>query len=719
MTNGEISFSHAALPARLRERDRSEHATRESEGRLVQALQYARSERDRAEMYLDIAGVIIVALDFDGRITLINRRGCEILGFTESELLAKNWFTSFVPQRAQHDMFQRFREVMRGARAGGEPEEYPIVTRGGAERIISWHHALLRTEGSEKIIGTLSSGEDITTFREQQRELQTGARQQAGVADLGLRALSGVELDTLFGDAVRLLVRTLDVEYTNVLQLLPDGERLLLRAGAGWRDGLVGVEVFPAAQSQAGVALRSSEPVVVEDLRRDTRFRDPAFILDHNIAGAMSVVIQGRGEPFGVLGVFTTQPRRFDEEDIDFLQAIANVLADAIERRRAEEEIRAQTERLRLALQAARMGTWEWDITTNQARRSEDTASLLGLPPGRENDGLDAFFSAVHPEDREQLRRTIDACLEDDECEDYSAEYRVVWPDGTSHWLADRGRVYRDRFRKPVRLAGVTMDISARKQAEEQARLHQSELAHVMRISDVDEMASGLAHELNQPLTAVVNFAQGALRRLRSGDTSSPGFVEAIEGTASQAHRAGEIVRRLAKFVQKREPQQTVFVINDAVHEVISLTAAEARDYEAVIRAELDLENPSVSADNIQIEQVMVNLVRNGLEAMVNNKPNNRVLTIRTSVTDGEVHLTVADRGPGLSEDTLKRLFEPFYTTKTHGMGLGLSISRSIIDAHGGRLWASNHPNGGAVFEFTLPLVPGEVKSPCASCAEK
>jgi PAS domain S-box-containing protein len=531
-TMTEISSANASLAARLRERERVEDALRDGEVRLVEALQFARSERDRAEMYLDITGVMMLALDFDGRITLINRRGCEILGYSESELLAKNWFSSFVPERLREPLVRSFREVISGARPSNAHDEYPVITRSGEERLIAWYNAALHAE-SGAIIGTLSSGADITEQKQQQA-------------------------------------------------------------------------------------------------------------------------------------------------------------------------------RLKLALQAARMGTWEWDIARNQATRSEDTNALLGRSREQRSETFEEFLAVIHPEDRERLRREIESCLEDYDCVDYVGEYRVIWPDESIHWLADGGQVYRDASGAPLRLAGVTMDITARKQAEEDARLRQAELAHVMRISDVDEMATGLAHELNQPLTAVVNFAQGALRRLRTnaaGAALNPGILEAIEGAAAQAHRAGEIVRRLAKFVQKRQPQQTIFGINDAIDDVLELSAAEARDYEAVIQTDLDLENPCVSADNIQVQQVVLNLVRNGLEAMMGNKPGNRVLTIRTWRAGQTVHVSVADRGTGVSAGALKNLFQPFYTTKPHGMGLGLSISRTIIDAHGGRLWAANEPEGGAVFQFTLPHV--------------
>ncbi|MFH1111076.1 MAG: ATP-binding protein [Planctomycetota bacterium] len=256
-------------------------------------------------------------------------------------------------------------------------------------------------------------------------------------------------------------------------------------------------------------------------------------------------------------------------------------------------------------------------------------------------------------------------------------------------------------------LQAIILDITERRRAEEEARRHQAELAQVARMSTMGEMASGLAHELNQPLTAVVNYAQGALRRLRSGGGADEEVLNALEGATEQAHRAAEIIRRLADFVQKREPRRSTRNFNDAVREVVSFLEADAREHGVRIDLDLSVDLPDILMDNIQIQQVILNLVRNGIEAMSEMTVAERVLGIRTSVAGDALEVAVRDRGPGLTPEVQERIFTPFYTTKPRGMGMGLSVSRSIIDAHGGRLWAACNPDRGTTFHFTLPFSAG------------
>jgi len=218
------------------------------------------------------------------------------------------------------------------------------------------------------------------------------------------------------------------------------------------------------------------------------------------------------------------------------------------------------------------------------------------------------------------------------------------------------------------------------------------------------ELASGLAHELNQPLTAVVNYCKGAKIRLGKRQVEDPELVAAIDDAARESQRAAEIIRGLARFVRKHETHQSQIRVNPLIREALVLAEAEARRTHSAIQLDLALENPIVTADNVQIQQVLLNLVRNGLEAMEQTEASERVLKVRTMIVDGDVRVAVSDRGTGLHRDAARSLFQPFYTTKPNGMGMGLSISKSIVDAHGGRMWVRPNADRGVTFEFTLPL---------------
>ena len=252
---------------------------------------------------------------------------------------------------------------------------------------------------------------------------------------------------------------------------------------------------------------------------------------------------------------------------------------------------------------------------------------------------------------------------------------------------------------------GFVRDITERQTTRERLHELQSELLRTSRLSAMGQMASALAHELNQPLTAVINYLQASRRMLPAKD---PGMQErltdAMDKAVAQASRAGQIIQRMRQFIQKGETQRQLEGINQVVEEASALAQVGARESGIVVRMELSPDLPPLLIDRIQIQQVVLNLVRNGMEALATTTEQ-RVLTIRTQRSDAEfVEVAVADTGPGLVPEVAKRLFQPFVTTKAKGMGLGLSLSQSIIEAHGGRLQATPNPEGGVTFRFSLPL---------------
>lgn len=248
-------------------------------------------------------------------------------------------------------------------------------------------------------------------------------------------------------------------------------------------------------------------------------------------------------------------------------------------------------------------------------------------------------------------------------------------------------------------------DITERRRAEQELRRHQAELAHVARLSTMGEMAAGLAHELNQPLSAIVNYSQGCIRRLRAGKAGADEMLPVVEQVRAQAERAGKIIRRMRNFARKSEPCRVAMDVNAMIREVAELAEPDVRRHQARLRLELADRAPPVLADVIQIEQVLLNLMLNGLEAMEAIHADDRELVVRTEAASPDtVKVTVRDSGPGLPAQVGKRIFDPFFTTKPKGMGMGLSLSRSIVEAHGGHLWVVSEVSRGATFQFTLPV---------------
>jgi C4-dicarboxylate-specific signal transduction histidine kinase len=247
-------------------------------------------------------------------------------------------------------------------------------------------------------------------------------------------------------------------------------------------------------------------------------------------------------------------------------------------------------------------------------------------------------------------------------------------------------------------------EITERKAAEEKERRHREELAHIARLNTMGEMASHMAHEMNQPLTAIVGYTRSCLRRLRSGDWDAGEFTEVLEKAAAEAKRGGEIIRRVRRLAQKRDSERLLFDVNDAVREVLAMIGPEARARETTLHSDTAINIPLVLGDRIQIEQVLLNLVRNGLESMEDRRGASRQLTVKTGLAvPGFVEVAVADSGSGGAIHDLERLFEPYYSTKPAGLGMGLPISRTIVETHGGRLVAAPNSRGGLTFRFTLP----------------
>jgi PAS domain S-box-containing protein len=261
-----------------------------------------------------------------------------------------------------------------------------------------------------------------------------------------------------------------------------------------------------------------------------------------------------------------------------------------------------------------------------------------------------------------------------------------------------------------ARVATRTAELTA---SEERAREHQAHLAHVLRVSTMGEMAAALAHELNQPLGAIVNYANGISVRLREGGLSSDDLGEAVSHIATEGLRAGEIIRRARDFLHQSAANREPADLNRVVRDAAELIGADARRMNIPIRLTLASELPLVEMDRIQVEQVILNLVRNGLDAMSEADPSHHELLVQTSERPEDlVEVSVRDTGVGMSPATEERIFDPFFTTKVGGLGMGLSISRSIIEAHGGRLWATGNPDRGMTFAFTLPVRQrGEIRA--------
>jgi len=320
---------------------------------------------------------------------------------------------------------------------------------------------------------------------------------------------------------------------------------------------------------------------------------------------------------------------------------------------------------------------------------------LLGMRPP---------FPYWPPEEAEQRRRDLDLTLAG-QAPPGGIEMRVMHRDGHRFDVRMYLSPLIDSSGRQVGWMASMNDITERKRMEEETLRHQERLEQTSRLITMGEMASSLAHELNQPLSAIANYCMGSVNRLKSGDYRREDILAAMEKASAQAERAGKIIRRTREFVKKSEPVRAPAALAEIVEEAIGFAEIEARKAAVAIQVSIPPDLPPVFADRIMIEQVVLNLVKNGIEAMQQTPPEARALNLAARLDgEGMVEVTVADRGCGMTDGQVERLYTPFFTTKAEGMGMGLNICRSIVEFHDGRLWVQPNPGGGSVFRFTLPV---------------
>jgi PAS domain S-box-containing protein len=376
------------------------------------------------------------------------------------------------------------------------------------------------------------------------------------------------------------------------------------------------------------------------------------------------------------------------------------LMSDIDDRKRAEEELRRSEAFLADAQRLSRTGSFSWRIATQELTWSEETYRIYELDPGVPV-SFDLIRTRVHPDNLASLQEVMDRARR--EGGDFDYETRLLMPDHSVKYL--RVVAHSDRNKDgELGLRGAVQDVTERRLADEALGRLRSELAHVTRVTSLGALTASIAHEVNQPLSGIITNAGTCLRMLAADPPNVEGARETARRTIRDGNRAADVISRLRALFSGKTATIEPVDLNEAAREVIALSSGDLQRSRIVLRTELDDGLSPVAGDRVQLQQVILNLLRNASDAMGGVEDRPRQLVIRTEPDEGDhVRLTVRDAGIGFDPHSADRLFEAFYTTKSDGMGMGLSVSRSIIERHQGRLWAQPNDGPGATFAFSIP----------------
>jgi PAS domain S-box-containing protein len=522
------------------------------------------------------------------------------------------------------------------------------------------------------------------------------------------RAMQGSnDLEEMVSDVLDAMLSIFDSDRAGIAYAesgAPIAQVLMVRSRPGFALPHVVTEGVPTYEAFARFlpkVLMSTCP-----LRFDAQ-SDPALPETNTNPGARAalvVALHPKGEkPYLLYLVQCSYARVWKEEEERLFQEIGRRMTDGLTTLLMFRNLRLSEARLAEAQRIAHVAYWERDTDTDRVTWSDEAYRIFGLEPHERPLSLSAIRNMIHPEDRPRMGLANDTAVAGGPR--YDVEYRVVRPDGEVRIVHSQGDVVRDETGRARRIFGTVQDITERRQAEELLRETQAELARVTRVTMLGEITASIAHEINQPLTAVV-MNSNACRRWLAADP--PQIDEARKAAAhaiDDAERAGKIIHGIRAIMKRDEWERHALEVNDMIRDAVEAARSDLERKNVVIRTELTEGLPGIRGDRVQLQQVLINLLVNAGDAMEDLPDEQRTLTVRSRGEDsGDVLVEVNDRGKGIEPAQAARVFEAFFTTKATGLGMGLAISRSIVEAHGGRIWATSNNGSGTSMSFVLPV---------------
>lgn len=607
-------------------------------------------------------------------------------GFVQNEGLANELAAAFNARRGLQTMTQAY---------GGNARA--CYARWGAQAKVAQ---------MDRKFGWTSEAPDLIAPNSMDGQIDIGALLKAA------QALSGeIVLDALIEKLVRITVEHAGANR-GVLVLLRRGEPQV-RAVATVVDGKLQVARRVDAPSSDDLpesvfryVVRTRKYVILEDAYESQEFSHDSYVKEHRPRSLLCLPILRQATLTGVLylennlvnGVFT--PGR-----IAVLELLASQAAISLESAYTYADLERNQALLAAGQRVSKTGTWSWNLKTGELALSDENYRIVGLDRSVVPT-VKLLWQRVHPGDHAAFQRAVETVTLGEK--EMAVEYRIIMDDGSVRQIYSVGRPVRDGDGEVREYIGSTMDITERRVSEDALRESQAKLAHISRLTTMGELVASIAHEVNQPLSAMVTNAETCLLWLEKEQPNLDRVRNAAQRIVRDGHHASEVVSSIRAMVRKAEPVQERLDFNAVVMDVLDLLREEVRRHD--ISLEIDLPDGAVPimGNRGQLQQVIVNLIMNSAEAMSDPAFQSRTLRVTSAVEeDGKsVLTTVDDTGPGLDQVTVQRIFEPFFTTKREGMGMGLAICRSIVETHGGRLWAEQRLPHGCSLRFTLPTMP-------------
>jgi PAS domain S-box-containing protein len=387
----------------------------------------------------------------------------------------------------------------------------------------------------------------------------------------------------------------------------------------------------------------------------------------------------------------------------DALKGFLGTAIDITEQELLTQELERRQAHLAEAQKLTHTGSWVWSLPDRKAvHLSEEWYRIYGFDPAEGTPSWQDYLERVHPEDRLKRKGIIERAIV--EKTNYDLEFRILLPNGKVKWIHTVGHPILSSAGDLEQFVGSSTDITELKSAEqehEKLRQLEADLAHIDRVSTLGEMAASLAHEIKQPIAAAITSANTCIEWLAHEPPNLDRARAAAARIDKYGNRAAEVIDRIRSFYKKSPPQRELIDVNAIVQEMLTLLNGEATRYSVAMGTELAAELPKITADRVQLQQVFMNLMLNAIEAM---KDSGGELTVKSQLRDGQLQFSVSDTGVGLLTENMDQIFSAFFTTKPQGSGMGLAISRSIVESHGGQLWACANSGGGATFHFTVPI---------------